>query len=224
MTIKIVSTIASILVVVLPTKLFAADTNFYTGVEMGESKVYRTSGNLNVESVPVQTDPGIMIDGPAEASVDNDGYGGRAYVGYHFSSHFALESGYTQYADTKIKNIYGLAGKNEQLDEGALDSVMKYTIPFSKRFDVYGKGGASFVMTNKIEGAQAANEDLATSLSCRNESIDRVRPTYSVGIDYEVNSFLNTDLSWGQVSGGYGVPTSDLMALGLSFHLPNKQM
>lgn len=211
----------TVIVAVFPTVVFATVNGFYTGIQLGETKVDRSSGNLNAQNIPVSSNPEVPLNNSADTSVDNDGFGGRAYVGYQFFPHLALEGGYTQYADTKIKNIYGIAGKNEQLDEGALDSVMKLSIPLFKRLSLYGKGGASFVMTEQIENVDVLSS--ANSVTYQKESVDRVRPTYAVGLNWDFTRYLSSDLSWTQVSGGHGVPTSDLMAIGVSFHLPNKE-
>lgn len=201
------------------TTVLAASEHFYTGVQLGETKVNRTSSNLNVESASVQSQPNMLISGPAAISVDNDGFGGRAYVGYQFTPYIAIESGYTQYADTKIKNIYGIAGKDEQLNEGAVDTVAKLILPLSHKVSVYGKGGAAFVMTNQFDNAYADGGNI----QYEEQSIDRVRPTYGVGFNYDIARYLSSNLSLARVIGGDGVPTSDLLGIGLSLHLPDEK-
>jgi hypothetical protein len=78
-------------------------------------------------------------------------------------------------------------------------------------------------MTEQIEDTQVSSVGSASSVTYQKQSIDRVRPTYGVGLNWDFTRYLSSDLSWAQVSGGHGVPTSDLMAIGVSLHLPNKQ-
>lgn len=203
---------------------FAQDNGFYTGILLGQSKIDTTVANQKVQSAPVQnsTSNTTKVSGPAKPSIDNDGFAGRAYVGYNFNRFFAIEGGYTQYADTKISNIFGVSGDDQNLSEGAIDTVARLNIPLSKRFSLYGKGGAAFVMTNQITDAYAVPVGSAYQFHYEKTSLDRVRPTYGVGLDMDITRYLSTDISFARVVGGNGISTSDLMAIGINCHLPSK--
>ncbi|MBY0545005.1 MAG: outer membrane beta-barrel protein [Gammaproteobacteria bacterium] len=188
---------------------------FYTGVQLGESKI--NSSNLNVQSLPSQSNPNTLVSGPADVDIDNEGFAGRAYVGTQFTPYIALEGGYTQFAGVKIKNIYGIAGKDEQLNEGAIDTVLKLTLPLGNGVSLYGTGGEAFVMTDQISSAEFTT---SSTVNLDSNTVDRFRPTYGFGLDYAIARFMSANFSFSRIIGGSDIPTSDLLALGISLYLP----
>lgn len=189
----------------------------YTGVQLGESKI--NTSNLNAQSLPAQSNLNSSGTDTANVNIDNEGFAGRAYVGTSFSPYVALEGGYTQFAGIKIKNIYGIAGKDEQLNEGAIDTVLKLTLPLGNGISLYGTGGEAFVMTEQISSAQLT---ASSSVKLDSETVDRFRPTYGFGLNYAIARFMSANFSFSRIVGGNDVPTSDLLALGISLYLPNK--
>ncbi|NNM58190.1 MAG: outer membrane beta-barrel protein [Legionellales bacterium] len=206
---------------------FAGDEWFYTGVQLGESKIDSTNINSAVKSAPLQSDPDSSGHGSAQVDIDNDGFAGRAYAGIKLSPYFDIEGGYTQYASVKIKNIYGVAGKNAQLNEGAIDTVLKMSLPLANNISIYGKGGAAFVMTNQLDNGSVVTSTAASqtieTVKYDSETVDRFRPTYGFGVNYDITRFLSTDFSFARVIGGNDVPTSDLIALGMTLYLPARK-
>ncbi len=205
---------------------FAGSEQFYTGVQLGRSKIDSVSVSATAQSAPLQSEPETLVSGPAQIDIDDDGFAGRAYAGLQFSPYLSIEGGYTQYASVKIKNIYGIAGKDAQLNEGAIDTVLKVTLPLADGISLYGKGGEAFVMTNQLADGYVNSSSSAggmpDNVSYNSESLDRFRPTYGMGVNYDITRFMSTNFSFARVVGGNGVPTSDLIALGISFYLPNK--
>jgi opacity protein-like surface antigen len=207
----------------LANSAFAQDNGFYTGILLGQSKIDSTVSNQKVKTAPVlNSNSNTKVSGPAQPSIDNDGFAGRAYVGYNFNRYFAIEGGYTQYADTKISNIFGVAGDDENLSEGAIDTVARLNIPLSKRFNLYGKGGAAFVMANQVTDAYAVPTGDTYQFHYEKTSLDRVRPTFGVGLDMDITRYLSTEISFASVIGGNGISTSDLLAIGINCHFPSK--
>lgn len=183
--------------------------NFYTGFELGESANNRSSSNLNYQASFLPT----MDMGFTQPNVANDSFGGRAYLGYELSKHVDLEGGYTQYADTKVTNVYGFANESSILNEGVIDTLLKWSTPITNTsLSMYVEGGGALVMT----------QEYATDPSTGNLNtigVDALRPMYGLGMTYELSPVISLDLSWSEVASSNTVPTSKLLGLGINFHI-----
>lgn len=205
------------------THLIAANNGFYTGVQLGQSKLDASASKLKVKQLPYLVNGNsVLVQGPSKVKVDNDGFGGRAFLGYQFNQHVSLEGGYTQFADTKISNIFGITGRNETLHQGALDGVIKLMQPFATRYHVYAKGGAAYVFGEKISdaSAQTVSQPGNTLVSAQysKNAVEALRPTYGVGIDVDITRHISSDLSYTQILGNGDIQTSSLEMLGFSYH------
>lgn len=188
----------------------ASNPGFYTGVQLGQSKVDASANNLKILTMPVSINGYPAAgQGLATVKVDNDGFGGRAYGGYQFSQYLSAEGGYTQFANVKIANIYGISGLNDTLHQGALDGVAKLTLPLGDKAHVFVKGGAAYVFGQKVE-------DVGTTI--KKQDIDGLRPTYGLGLNYDLTRRVSADITWSRIVGGGNVYNSDLTTLGLAYH------
>lgn len=211
--------------VMLCSSAFATTNNgFYIGGQVGYGSNNSSASSLNAASIPVQIgNTQTTLSGLSTPSVDNDGIAGRAFLGYQFNKYLSLEGGYTQYSDTTVNNVYGVHGNNNSLFEGAIDGVVKGSIPITNRFSVYAKGGAAYVMTQNLgtDGTTylVTPASGATYLNNYNtQNIDEFRPTYGVGATFDITQRLSTDISWSQIVGGSNVPTTNFAGVGLAFH------
>jgi len=196
---------------------------FYTGVQLGQSKLDASATNLKVKSIPyLVNDNQVLLQGPSKVKVDNDGFAGRAYGGYQFNKYISLEGGYTQYADTKITNLYGISGSDETLHQGALDGVVKLTVPIAERVHLYAKGGGAYVFGQGINDANgepvSSGSTLLSTASYHKVNNDALRPTYGFGIGVDMTNHISTDLMWSHIVGGNHIHDTYLTTLGVSYH------
>ncbi|NNM58351.1 MAG: outer membrane beta-barrel protein, partial [Legionellales bacterium] len=163
----------------------------------------------------LSTDPNDKTD------VDNGNLGARAYLGYQFNKYLSLESGYTQYSHTDVNNIDGVRGADLSLYQGAIDAVAKVSLPLTQKINIYAKGGAAYVMTQGVDSSVYVNvqpNQINANLDYGTKNIDEFRPTYAVGVSYDLTQHLSTDVSWSQIVGGNDIATSNFASLGLSYH------
>jgi opacity protein-like surface antigen len=204
---------------------YAANNGLYVGGQVGYGSNNSSPSSLNAASIPVTiVNTQTTLSGPAKVSVDNDGIAGRAFLGYQFNKYLSLEGGYTQYSDTTVNNVYGIKGNDESLFEGAIDGVVKGSLPITDRFSVYAKGGAAYVMaqslgTNDSTSILNQQSGLIYLNDYNTQNNYAFRPTYGVGASFDITKRLSTDISWSQIVGGNNVPTTNFAALGLTFHI-----
>jgi len=222
---RLLTMTASALLVTACTTIYASSKNqgFYTGVQLGQSKLDASAASLKVKDIPYLVNGSeALIQGPSKVKVNNDGFGGRGYIGYQFSKYISIEGGYTQYADTKITNIYGMTGQDETLHQGALDGVIKASLPIGNKFSLFAKGGEAYVFGEKITDAvptvSATNPAQLQSVYYKKESVDVFRPTYGVGAEMKLTRRISTDLTWARIASGAGIQDSDLLTLGVAYH------
>ena len=214
--------------ILVSTSAMATADGFYTGVQLGQSKIDADATTLKVKDLPYLNNGNeVLLQGPSKTKVDNDGFAGRAYAGYQFNQYISIEGGYTQYADTKITNIYGMTGVDDSLHEGAIDGVMKLMYSVTDQFHVYAKGGGAYVFAQKIEDAtgttSSTNPSTLTAVSYKKADVDELRPTYGLGISYDITNHLSTDLTWSHIVGGNDIQKTDLITLGVSYYLGQPQ-
>ena len=225
---KVFMTLIGGAAVLISTESFAMINGFYTGVQLGQSKIDVNATSLKVKDLPYLSNGNeVLLQGPSKTKVGNDGFAGRAYAGYQFNQYVSIEGGYTQYANTKISNIYGMTGLDESLHQGALDGVLKFMLPITEQFHLYAKGGGAYVFSQQIQDPtgipSSSNASQPSSGSYKKVDVDVLRPTYGVGMSYDVTKHLSTDLTWSHVVGGNGIEQSDLLALGVSYYFnPSK--
>ena len=201
---------------------YGDDNAFYTGMELGQTKVNHDTESFTLlsENTLDTLNSGLDYNAlfVANTPVQNDGFGGRAYLGYQLTPRWAIESGYTQYADTKITNIYGMIGHNEQLSEAALDTVIKGLYPLTPHVHLYAKTGLAFVMTDQIYFKQDTPSIYNDPFDIHKESLDRIRPTYGAGLNWDMTQYLDCHLGFSEVMAGNDIARSSLFSLGFTVY------
>ena len=172
--------------------------------------------------------------GTAKTKTDQDHLGGRVYIGYQFSQYFALESGYTQYGKTEVKNAYGLSNStyvnhNVDLNNSAIDLVAKGMLPIGHNFDLFAKGGAAYVSADTIKQPAYVGvyhltppyliSNGASYNSYQEETTHKLLPTAGLGAEYSFNDSLSMDLTYSIIPGSGDIQTSQLVSLGLALHI-----
>ena len=222
------------------TSTFAAKNSFYFGGQLGYSDSDYSASNQNLVNADVSfvdnTGSRLISTplGTAKTSTDQDHLGGRVYLGYQFNKHFALESGYTQFGKTEVNNAYGLTSNryinhDVDLNNAAIDLVAKGMLPVGHKFDLFAKGGVAYVDADTIDRPALVSfshtsspfivSNSASVTSYHEETTTKLLPTAGVGAEYTINPRLSMDLSYSIIPGSGDIKTSQLVALGLAFHV-----
>jgi hypothetical protein len=163
------------------------------------------------------------LGGTASKEVRQGGFGARGHLGYSIARFLAIETGYSYFAKNRYEASSYVSVDSNNLNikvaTWALDLVAKVILPIND-FSIYGKAGAAYVNTQ-------FNDD-ANNASYRHIAI---RPTYGVGIGYNINNNISIDAVWSTIDGRSQIndmnaidskldkvtPTCRLYTLGLTY-------
>jgi len=120
-------------------------------------------------------------------------YSGRLFMGYNFTKHFGLETGFLM---TDTRNIRVSVNNNViptgiqkignfKINEKILDLTPRINIPLDDKFTVYARGGVAYI--------DAFNGHVDKS---------NLNLVYGAGIDYAVTTKLSTGFAWSHYNGG----------------------
>lgn len=185
----------------------ATGAGLYLGAQGGQTNTH----NQTLE-VQTGTTPAYVSTTP-----ENTGYGGRVYGGVGINEYAAVEFGFTHYAPSTYKPSISTLCGDPQIRENAVDLVGKGSLPFDN-FAVFAKAGVAYLMTSS-SGSLTSQTISACGGSSSNNS---ARPTYGFGASYDLTPSWVADVSYSRVSGGGGVESADLIALGISYHFVDK--
>lgn len=158
-----------------------SDAGFYLGVEGGYDMTHYKN-----------------LDKSYEVSKDN-GFAGRAFLGYDINKQFAVEFGYS-YFFNKAK----LADKNEpssyytQYKTQAFDLFGKGKLPITDEFGLYAKLGVGYLMTSVTDYGWTGTE------SPKNFNV-----AYGAGMDYSITSNIIANVEWLRYNGNAKLTTKD---------------
>lgn len=189
---KVIQIIPSLLLLIGSQWLYAVTPGPYVGVGTGVSDLDAQSGFIKQE---------------------DNGFGGRAFFGYHFNHYFGLEANYSVFEKTRYLDIdYPLVSANYSLS--ALSLVGKVYIPLTEQFNVYGLIGAA-----KVFGEL---DVVYNRLFLGSDFRNGVVPTAGFGMSYDLNdrAVLGLEYSgFGEIKAAehVGVPYSALATLSLAY-------
>lgn len=203
---------AAVAAVTLSGGAFAAEKQgFYVGAQGGASRA--DDGSALKDNTEKFRDFGYEWK--------EGGFGWRALVGYQINRNFAIEGGYTHFADNNYQAYYHYDITQKV---SAWDVVGKAILPVGdSNFDVYAKAGAAYQI-NKFDGANVLGGE---------NSSKKVRPVAGIGAAYNLDNGLAVDVSWTRIFGNddttvtpigdnkgvlnIGQPNSDFVAIGLTY-------
>jgi len=228
---------SSIALLALSGQAFASKNGLYIGGQVGQTTANYNADDLGLKNATVTAYQKTIQQplGTAKISTDNDGLGGRAYLGYQLNHYLALESGFTHFADIDVKNAWGQAGNKETVHQNAIDLVGKVMLPLGSSFNLFAKGGMAYVNLDSkynksasydsytsIDGGPWSYSGTSTtnaSYSAKHKTINEVRPTYGFGASVDLTSSISADVSWTRIQGGSGIKDSDFIGVGLAWHI-----
>jgi len=145
-------------------------------------------------------------------STSSSGIGGNGNLGYKFMPFFGLEAGYTQYANTSIKN--GAGAKAATVKNYSYDLAGKGILPIgSSPFELFAKVGAARV--NAKTSVNSATAASALGISSSNHSATGLY--YGIGADYSILDALQLVAQWQRAQGNSSTGNYDLFSGGLTF-------
>jgi len=114
-------------------------------------------------------------------------FAGRAFVGYNFTKHFAVETGYliTDKRDLKFA-INDKVIKNFKIKQQIADLTLRVNIPLDESFIAYARGGVTYFQP--LDGEKFNK--------------DKINITYGAGLDYKISKNLTAGVSWSHYNGG----------------------
>jgi OmpA-OmpF porin, OOP family len=139
------------------------------GVYVGISGGYGMTNWKNVEN--------NYFNNHAVSKVDKDnGFVGRAFLGYDIDKHFAIEAGYS-YFFNKAKLT---STKTVEVKAQSIDLFGKVKGPVTDEFNLYAKVGAAYIMSKIVDG----------------DSHNHIGPAFGVGAEYSVTSNIIVSAEW----------------------------
>lgn len=209
----------------------AATPGAYAGIGLGYSQLSTPSAARNANS-------NTFLFSPTSTSSKSGGLGGRLFGGYNFNKYFGLEAAYAAYAGSQSKasstgsigSVFSNTGTGSQkVSEDALSLVGKAYLPIQETgFNVYALGGVAEVFAkNRYNSTYTATllgntGSIATSSSYKTRAL---RPTYGLGVSYDINTHLTTNLEYSRIQGrgnlntnNHAIANANLVTLNLGYN------
>lgn len=185
----------------------ATDTGFYVGGSFGQSKV----NDFNGADIDAELLAGYGLT--SSTSTDDTDTGWKAFAGYRFSKHLAVEGAYTNLGETTANTVITAPGAgtiNTTLEAGGLTVSALGILPLGSNFSLFGRLGVNF--WNIDVTATGAGSGGAASASDNDDGTDWV---YGVGAAYSINKNLSLRGEWERYDFGDG--DVDLLSAGVSW-------
>lgn len=115
----------------------------------------------------------------------------RFYVGYKFTKYISVESGILANLEQVHinKENYGTLDQKDSINFYNFDTVIKFTVPVYKKFNLYGKIGPGYLyVTDKTKFKHGDGETYKTH-------VKELNTVYGVGAEYQINNQFATDIS-----------------------------
>ncbi|MFZ2316151.1 MAG: outer membrane beta-barrel protein [Gammaproteobacteria bacterium] len=145
-------------------------------------------------------------------SSSSSGVGGNANLGYKFMPYFAMEAGYTQYANSSIKDNTGT--KAASVKHYSYDLAGRGIFPITDSgFELFAKLGVQRINAKTSISDQTAANNLGISSSQHNTT----GLYLGAGGQYYMMPELAVNVQWQRAQGNSNSGTEDLYSVGLSF-------
>lgn len=217
--------------------LFAANAHadgqgFYIGASAGYSALNTPGGDAF--SVTSSTGSALYVED--SSSSDIGGFGGNIFAGYNFNKNFAVEVGYTKYADSNYSSTqseyagsagdYSLVGtpNNASIDysTSSIDLFAKGTMPIMAQVSGFAKVGVSYVMQGVDYTNPTGTPDISldsgsfATPESGNTTQTALRPSGALGLSYQATEHLSASI-FAQGFLGEGDFSSDSSAIASAY-------
>ncbi|MEQ1591200.1 MAG: outer membrane beta-barrel protein [Thiobacillaceae bacterium] len=201
----VVQSLATLMLAGSSVAAMAADSGWYAGVSLGQSKADVSASDLKSTLVAAGY-TGVV------ASVDNTDTGWKLFGGYQLNKNIGFEAAYVNLGSLTVNATYATpagspARANIDVDGFQLSAVG--TLPLNDAFAVFGKVGAFFSKLDQTgTGAFAASA-----------STDNTDWTYGLGGNWQFNQNIGLRAEWERFQGlGSAKKDTDLYSLGVVYH------
>jgi len=209
-TTKISIAIASLLVIGAAN---AAQPGGYIGGGLGASVLRTPNYFSNYNNLP-----------GGKTSYDRDGLAGRIFAGYNINNNFGLEASLADYATSNSKLSSQVVNSSAKTSLYALSLVGKGYLPLADTgLNAYALAGLAEVRaTSKGESNHLLGQTTPTNVTVHTNAL---RPTYGVGVSYDLPDNVTTNLEVSRIQGEgnmktdkHALPNADLVSLNLSYN------
>lgn len=178
----------------------------YVGAGLGDS-ILRTPN--------VNKTPGVST------SQSRGGLGGRVFAGYNFTKNFGLEAALAAYASSTAKASMAKMNISQKDSLNALSLVGKGYLPLGDTgLNAYVLGGLAEVRNElRTTGNAIPSSQTGTTTT------DSLRPTYGVGMSYDLPNQMVTSLELSRIQGKgnmrtskSAIPNADMISLNLGYN------
>ncbi|MEI8055563.1 MAG: outer membrane beta-barrel protein [bacterium] len=183
----------------------SSDTGVYVGIEGG-------FGITNWKTWETDASSSDKV------SKDN-GFAGRAFVGYDINRYFALETGYSYFSNKAVIKTSGGVEQTSGIKTQVIDLYGKIKAPVVDSFDLYAKLGACYLMSN-IQ--KLTSGSTAATLYKNEGNVKNFNVAFGAGADYAITPNVIANVEWLRNAGHYKSddkyqPNTDAFMLGLRY-------
>lgn len=191
---------------------FATGKGFYVGASAGYSALNTPSGSAF--DVGTSTSSTLYVE--TSSTSDTGGFGGNLFAGYNINETFAVELGYTTYAESTYKAdqsqytatspgsgdwLYNSSNSSSiTYNTNSIDLFLKGTVPVIAQVSAFAKAGLSYVSQSVdysnptgIPTINVDNGTFATPDSGVN-TYTAIRPAAALGLSYQATEHLSTSI------------------------------
>lgn len=186
----------------------------YVGAQVGWGKVHKEG----VELSDVQLPP-LTVTNFSSSTDHRSGWAGRLFAGYLFSQMWGVEIGWSKFTDidNDVMVTYSngaTINKSPTIKTDAIDLVAKGIYYFYDNFNIYGKLGAAYILQSNNFKTNVAGNSITVD-----KDINRLYPTFSLGLGYDFYCNWTADISWTRIQkvGNSEASSTDLATVGLIY-------
>lgn len=190
----------------------AAEKGFYVGASAGYSALNTPSGSA-FDAGGEYGDNDLAVQ--TSSTNDSGGFGGSLFAGYHINETYAVELGYTTYAESSYKSDQSnYSGSDDEwtytndtnsssltYNTTSIDLFLKGTIPVIAQVSAFAKVGLSYVRqsvdySNNSAGIPTINIDNGTFATPDSgvNTYNAIRPAAGLGLSYQATEHLSASI------------------------------
>jgi OOP family OmpA-OmpF porin len=183
----------------------AADTGFYVGGSLGQSKINDFEGSdFDAELL-------ATLGLPSSTSTDDTDTGWKAFAGYRIMKYLAVEGAYTDFGEFTANSTLALGTVNTTIEADAWTVSALGILPLGDQFSLFARLGVNFWNAD-ISAVGTGSGGVATESG----SEDGTDMVYGVGAAYSFNQNLSVRGEWERYDFDDG--DVDLWSAGLSWN------
>jgi hypothetical protein len=182
--------------------VYAIEPGFYVGLMGGAARNNGSNQTVQVQTTQTTT-----------ASPNSNQFGSRLYMGYKMNPFAAVEAGLTYFSTINYDTKGVTTCSNAAVRVRDFDFVGKGSYTFHG-FELFGKAGAAIV----YQTSSGTLNPVPSQPCGQTNYITSIRPTFGLGVGYDLSQTWVTDLSWTRVEVGGFAGSMDLFAIGISYH------